>query len=161
MWFTSSMPRSAAEPRSLSADVVVAAPPQAVWAVVSDVRRTGEWSPECARVVPLGRPRRGVFLLGFNRRAKVRWTTVSRVGRYEPEREISWTVLTNRSEWTYRLEPQAEGTRLTETRRTPRGEGAFAVWFTERLLGGQAAHDDELEAGMKAGLERIKHLAES
>src|SRR5206468_11396041 len=97
------------------------APPRRVWALVSDVRRTGEWSPECVRVLPVGTPRRGTFLLGVNRRARVRWATVSRVRRYEPEREIGWTVLTNRSEWTYRLEPRDGGTDVTETRRTPRG----------------------------------------
>ena len=71
------------------------------------------------------------------------------------------TVLTNRAEWTYRLEPRKEGTRLTETRRTPRGESVFAVWFTKRLLGGQTLHDDELEAGMQKGLQHIKQLVEA
>ncbi len=149
------------EPRPLTASLNIAAPLQAVWALVSDVRRTGEWSPECVRVVPVGGPRRGRLLLGVNRRAKVRWATVSRIHVYEPEREIGWTVLTNRSEWTYRLEPHDMGTRLTETRRTPRGEGKFALWFTELLLGGQLPHDDELEAGMRTGLERIRNLAEA
>ena len=155
------MSRSLVEPRPLNASLGLSAPPRDVWALVSDVRRTGEWSPECVRVMPVGGPRCGTFLLGVNRRAKVRWATLSRIHVYEPEHEIGWTVLTNRSEWTYRLEPQGSGTRLTETRRTPRGEGTFGVWFTERLLSGQAAHDDELEAGVRTGLERIKRLAEA
>lgn len=155
------MAKNSVDPRPLTASIHIAAPPRDVWAVVSNVRRTGEWSPECARVVPVGGPRRGSFLIGFNRRAKVRWATVSRIRRYEPELEIGWTVLTNRSEWSYRLEPQSDGTQLTQTRRTPRGEGRFALWFTKRLLGGQASHDDELEAGMSTGLQRIKELAEA
>lgn len=155
------MTESSAGPRPLTASLDIAAPPRTVWALVSDVRRTGEWSPECVRVLPVGGPRHGSFLLGVNRRATVRWATVSRIHAYESQREIGWTVLTNRSQWTYRLEPHDDGTRLTETRRTPRGEGRFAVWFTERLLGGQAPHDDELEAGMRTSLERIKQLAEA
>jgi hypothetical protein len=141
--------------------VLISATPRAVWALVSDVRRTGEWSPECVRVVPIGGSRRGSFLLGINRRAKVRWATVSRLNVYDPEHEIGWTVLTNRAEWRYLLEPSDTGTQLTETRRTPRGEGVFAVWFTKRLLGGQVPHDDELEAGMQTGLRRIKQLVEA
>lgn len=155
------MSKTSVEPRLLTASLDIAAPPKVVWALVSDVRRTGEWSPECVRFVPVGGPRRGSFLIGINRRAKVRWATISRIHVYQLEREIGWTVLTNRSEWTYCLEPRGEGTHLTESRRTPRGEGTFAVWFTERLLGGQSPHDDELEAGMRTGLDRIKQLSEA
>jgi hypothetical protein len=99
-------------------------------------------------------------LLGFNRRNRVRWMTVSRIVSFEPERELAWRVVTNGAVWTYRLEPTAEGTRIVETRETPHGMSGFARAFTEMLLGGQRVHDDELEAGMNSGLERIKHLAD-
>jgi len=69
-------------------------------------------------------------------------------------------VLTNRSEWRYQLRPNGTGTSITHTRRTPRGEGRFAVWFTRAFLGGQALHDAELEQGMNRGLHRIKAIAE-
>jgi hypothetical protein len=52
----------------LDASIEIAAPVADVWRTVSDVRRTGEWSPECRRVVPLGRVRNGTWLIGFNRR---------------------------------------------------------------------------------------------
>lgn len=146
--------------RTLQVSVEVAAPPQRVWSVVSDVRRTGEWSPECHRVIPLGGVTQGGWLLGFNRRGAVRWATVSRVVRHAPPREISWRVLTNRSIWSYRVEPTGAGTTLVHTRVTPRGISAFARGFTRLLLGGQRAHDEELETGMEAGLQQIKHLAE-
>ncbi len=155
------MPKSSVQPRPLTASLDIAAAPRDVWALLADVRRTGEWSPECVRVLPIGRVRRGSLLLGVNRRARVRWVTLSRVHSYEPGVEIGWTVLTNRAVWSYRLEPHEVGTRLIETRRTPRGEGLFAVWFTKRLLGGQASHDDELEAGMRSGLQSIKEFVEA
>lgn len=149
-----------AAPRPLTATLDVAAPPSRVWDVVSDVRRTGEWSPECRCVVPLGRLRAGALLVGVNRRGRVGWVTLSRVTTWAPGREIGWVVLTNRSEWRYRLDPSGTGTTLTQTRRTPRGEGRFALWFTRVLLDGQAAHDAELEQGMADGLRRIAALAE-
>ena len=40
--------------RECEASVIVAAPPEAVWAVVSDVTRVGEWSGECRACVWLG-----------------------------------------------------------------------------------------------------------
>jgi uncharacterized protein YndB with AHSA1/START domain len=159
MWFTCRMP--AASPRPLTAFVDIAAPPAAVWRLVADVRRTGEWSPECTGVTPLGRMRRGCLLLGCNRRGAVRWVTLSRVTEFEPDAAIGWTVLTNRSRWRYELRSTALGTAVVQTRRTPRGEGRFALWFTRAFLDGQAVHDDELEGGMAAGLERIKRLVEA
>jgi uncharacterized protein YndB with AHSA1/START domain len=146
---------------TLYASIDIAAPPASVWAVVSDVRRTPEWSPECRRVVPFGRLRRGTFLLGLNRCGRVRWAAVSRLTVVDAEREIAWVVLTNHSVWTYRLEPIEGGTRVVETRETPRGETAFALWFTRVLLGGQQAHDALLEQGMADGLERIRRIVES
>jgi uncharacterized protein YndB with AHSA1/START domain len=149
-----------AGPRPLTATIDVARSPAEVWDVVSDVRRTGEWSPECRRVVPLGRLRRGALMLGVNRRGRVRWATLSRVTAFVPGREIAWVVLTNRSEWRYELRPSPTGTSITQTRRTPRGEGRFALLFTRVLLGGQAGHDAELERGMQEGLRRIATLVE-
>jgi hypothetical protein len=101
-----------------------------------------------------------VLLLGLNHRERVRWATVSRVTSFAPGREIGWVVLTNRAEWRYELRPSATGTSITQTRRTPRGEGRFALWFTRVLLGGQASHDAELERGMADGLRRIQAIVE-
>jgi Polyketide cyclase / dehydrase and lipid transport len=146
--------------RPLHASVEVSAAPGEVWRVAADLRRTREWSPECSRVIPLGRVHQGGWLLGLNRRGWVRWATLSQIVRYEQDREIAWKVLTNRSVWTYRLEPTDAGTKITETRETPDGIGRFARAFTEVLLGGQQLHDDELEAGMTCGLEKIRAVAE-
>lgn len=147
--------------RPLRASIEIAASPSDVWGVVSDVRRTGEWSPECSRVVTVGGVRAGTWLLGVNRRGGVRWLTVSRIVGFDPASKIAWKVLTSGSLWTYRLEPTGNSTRLIETRETPKGVSGVARWFTRRFLGGQRSHDDELEAGMASGLERIKSIVES
>jgi uncharacterized protein YndB with AHSA1/START domain len=146
--------------RPLRASMEMAAAPEGVWQVISDLRRTGEWSPECSRVVALGKVRQGAWLLGLNHRRKVRWATLSHVVSLVPEREISWKVVTNGSIWSYRLEPIDTGTRVIETRETPNGVGGAARAFTRTLLGGQRAHDDELEAGMYQGLGLIKAIVE-
>jgi hypothetical protein len=148
------------DPRPLVATIDIDATPEQVWRVISDVRRTSEWSPECRRVVARSPLRVGRFLLGLNRRKAIVWATVSRITEFEADRAISWVVLTNRSVWTYRVEPTDTGSRLTETRETPRGEGRFALWFTRAFLGGQGAHDDELEGGMQAGLDVIRQAVE-
>jgi uncharacterized protein YndB with AHSA1/START domain len=150
--------RSSARP--LQAQIDIAAPPPSVWRVVSDLRRTPQWSPQCRQVLPLGAVRAGCWLVGFNRRGAVRWVTLARVVQYLPEQEISWRVNTNRSIWTYRIEATDDGSRLVETRQTPHGINPFARWFTARFLNGQASLDNELEAGMARGLQQIKTVAE-
>ena len=58
------------------------------------------------------------------------------------------------------LPPRAHSDR-NQSRRDqgdPAGVGNFARLFTRVLLGGQVPHDDELEAGMRRGLERIRDL---
>lgn len=154
-------PAAADAARPLTAAAEIAAPPQAVWQVISDVRRTGQWSPECRRVVPLGTVRAGCWLLGINHRRPVWWVTLSRVASFVPQQEIAWRVITNGAIWTYRLSATPNGTRVAETRDTPAGVSRFASWFTRVFLGGQRDHDDELEAGMARGLQRIKAIAES
>lgn len=146
--------------RALDAEIDIQASAADVWRVVSDVRRTGEWSPECFRVMPVGAVRRGAWLIGLNRRDRTRWPTLSRIVDYDPGRRIAWVTVTNGAEWAYRLEPTATGTRLVETRRTPQGVRAFARWFTQTFLDGQDRHDEELQAGMISGLARIKSLVE-
>ena len=146
--------------RPLNASVEIAAPLASVWAIVSDVRRTREWSPECRRVVPFGTVEVGRLFLGVNRRGLVTWATLSRITTYQVEREIGWLVLTNRAEWSYLLQAAGDGTRVTQTRRTPRGVASVATSFAKHLLGGVSGHDDELEAGMHAGLRRIKEIAD-
>lgn len=150
-----------ADARTLSATITIAAAPEATWRVVCDVRRTPEWSPECRRVIPLGSIRRGAWLLGINRRERVRWPALSRITSFDRGREIAWKVVTNGSIWTYYIAADKGGTTLSETRTTPSGVSAFARWFTRVFLGGQHDHDDELQAGMTAGLIRIKQLVEA
>src|SRR3954447_18140214 len=85
--------------RPLTATIDIAASADSVWAVVSDPRRTGEWSSECARVVPVGSPGVGRLLLGINHRRAVWWMTMSCVTAYQVDREVAWVVLSNRAQW--------------------------------------------------------------
>lgn len=146
--------------RPLSASVEIAAPPQAVWRVVADVRRTGEWSPECRKVLAPARLRAGSRFVGLNKRGFVAWPTTARVVRCEPPRVLAYRIVENGATWTYALEPAGEGTRLTESRVAADGITTFAAVFTRVLLGGEV-HTDELEDGIRRSLERIKAIVES
>lgn len=154
---------SPTERTPLEASVHIDALPDEVWRVVSDVRRTGKWSPECRKVMVWGRGpvRRGTRITGINRRRLMVWPTTSRVHLYDEGRAIGWTVFENRARWSYELEREGEGTRLTERRETPNGMTRFATVFADALLGGADGHSDELLEGMQTSLERIKALVEA
>jgi uncharacterized protein YndB with AHSA1/START domain len=145
----------------LEADIEIEAPPERVWTVVSDLARMGKWSPECRKVIVLGTPREGTHLVGFNRRRWVLWPTNSRIVRYEPGRAIAWKVFSNRSTWTYELEPIEGGTRLIERRdMPPQGVAPVMGLLAKVFLGGVESHDAELHEGMHATLDRIKSEVE-
>ena len=150
------------DPSRLEASVDIAAPPAAVWSVVSDLRRMGERSPECLVMRVFGAPRVGAYAVGLNRRRWVMWTTISRIVRYESEKAIGWRVLENGAVWTYELRPAPLGTRLIERRELPPGGmNRFAALFARVLLGGAEGHDAELLEGMRRTLLRIKATVEA
>lgn len=147
--------------RTLEAEVAIHAEPGQVWAVVSDVRRTGEWSPECRRVIARGPVREGSTFVGVNQRGPVVWPTRCRVTVLDPERQISFRVMESGATWTYTLERIPEGTRLTERRDHSGVDTRLGRFFSNRLLGGAVEHTDELADGMRYSLRRIKDIVES
>jgi uncharacterized protein YndB with AHSA1/START domain len=148
------------QPLPITASVDVAAPLEAVWAAVSDVARMSQWSPECRRIVVLGSPRSGLGtrFLGLNRRGFAVWPTISKVVRFEPGRAVAWKVRESAATWTYELEPTEAGTRLTVRRDLD--DFSSLTRLAAPLIGGAAGHDQELDAGVRATLERIKASVE-
>ncbi|MFF7249225.1 SRPBCC family protein [Embleya sp. NPDC008237] len=92
--------------------LTVPLPPEAVYAVVADVRRMKEWSPEVFAIRPRGRS-----FVGFNRRGPWVWFTTCRIVTADPGREFAFDVTSFGlpiARWGYRLTPAEEGTVVTE-----------------------------------------------
>ncbi|MEU6213294.1 SRPBCC family protein [Streptomyces sp. NPDC047023] len=82
-----------ARTRELRESVVIAAPPEDVYAAISDVKRMPEWSPECVKVMLLrGRKTPLPTFIGFNRNGARRWFTVCRVTVAEAPAEFAFQV---------------------------------------------------------------------
>ena len=148
------------QPLPISAFVEVAASPESVWEVISDVRRMSEWSPECRKIVVIGSPKQGVgtTFLGVNRRGWAVWPTTSKVVRYEPGRALAWKTRESGATWSYELTPTDSGTSITGRRELP----SFTVGtkVMAPLIGGAEGHDEELADGIRTTLERIKVAVE-
>jgi uncharacterized protein YndB with AHSA1/START domain len=142
----------------------MAAPPDRVWDLVSDVTRIGEFSPETFEAEWLDGatgPRPGARFRGHvrrNGRGPVYWTTCT-VTAAEPEREFAFSVAglggATANTWGYSLEPTADGTDVTESFELPATLVNRIYW----LLGGPARLRTNLD-GMRTTLERIKAVVE-
>ncbi len=146
----------------ITASIDIAAPPAAVWAVVSDLKRMGEWSPQCRRmIIRGGEIAQGTRTININRQGWKFWPTRSYVKVFEPERELALKVAENGTVWTYRLEALDGGrTRLTESRTAPNGVSNLSNLLTKHVLGGTDAFETELEQGIAHTLQRIKSEVE-
>jgi uncharacterized protein YndB with AHSA1/START domain len=144
----------------LQASIDIDAPPSKVWELISDLRRMPQWSPQCRWMRPFGPLRIGTRTLNFNRRNRLFWATTSTVVEVIPDQKLSFRVDTNRTIWSYELEPQGEGTRLTESRHAENGVSAFSSMSVNTLLGGNTSFERELVEGMNTSLANIKAAAE-
>ena len=143
----------------LHAEIEVDATPAQTWALVSDVRRMPEWSPQVRRTfVPGGAVRLGSRMINLNHRGWMHWPTQAKVVRFEPHREVAFRVVENRTVWSFTLEPLDGGTRtrIVHKRESPEGVSPLSLGLTKVAFGGVPAFTDELRAGMQRTLERMR-----
>ena len=144
----------------LQAQIDIDAPVAKVWALVSDLSRMPQWSPQCRVMKALGPVRQGTRTINFNRRNRMYWPTTSVVTEVIPEKKLAFRVNQNNTVWSYELEPTDTGTRLVETRHAENGTTAFSNMSINALMGGVPSFERELVDGMSATLSRIKAAAE-
>ena len=108
-------------PQQSSASIEVAAPPDAVWNLVADVTRMGEWSPECVRAHWEGDstgPEVGAHFHGYNRAGSFEWDAPCIVTDCEPGKVFAFAVPRDGetlNRWRFEFAPNGSGTTLTES----------------------------------------------
>jgi len=146
---------------TLQDSVDIAAPPERVWSLVTDLPRMASWSPQVVRTFVRGPMERGTRAVNLNRRGLLFWPTRTKVVAFEPHREFAFRVKDNGTIWAFVLEPTAAGTRLVQERRAPDGIKPVSTRLQDLVLGGIGTFTDELRVGMRQTLERIKADAEA
>src|SRR5215208_701265 len=117
-------------------------------ALVSDLKRMPEWSPQCRMMKPLGRVRQGTRTINLNRRNRLFWPTTCTVMEVIPEKKVAFRVDINHTIWSYELEPTDTGTRLVESRHAENGVTAFSNMSVNALMGGVPSFERVLVEGM-------------
>lgn len=140
----------------------MAASPEVVYALVSDLPRMGEWSDENTGGRWIGGacgPALGARFKGTNRSARLRWSTVATVTAADPGRRFSFRVRSlglKVADWSYEIEPDGDGCLVTESWVDLRDP----LW--RRITGAMTGVSDRrrfAEASMAATLEAIARAA--
>ena len=150
------------------ADVLIDAPVERVWELVTDINLPARFSNEFrgATWIDAG-PALGARFAGRNwHKAMGEWETLSIVNRFEPMRTFGWCVTDldePSSTWSFELEPEAEGVRLRQRARmgpAPSGLNIAISAMPEKEERIVARRLEEFESNMRATLEGIKNIAE-
>jgi mannose-6-phosphate isomerase-like protein (cupin superfamily) len=150
------------EALSGSATIVVAAPPEKAYALVSDVTRLPELSPECDRCHWQEGPTAevGASFVGHNRAHGQEWSTLCEVIAADAPKRFAFETGTPErrfTRWCYEFAPDgAFGTRVSES---------FEILELPPHLAGasvdeQEARIGELEDGVRQTLVRLKQVLE-
>jgi len=138
------------------ASIEIAASPETVYGLVSDLPRMGEWSSENVGGEWLrgGTGKVGDWFLGHNQSGEREWSRECEVAQADPGRDFTFVVggvAANCTTWSYELEEIDAGrTRLTErwwfVNMTPALEAATAEQLTGRIEWTQGAIEETLAA---------------
>ena len=155
----------------LSESIQIRATAQAVYDMVSDLARMGEWSPENQGARWLGsradrphRPALGDRFVGRNRHGRLRWSTVGRITVADPGREFGFEVTFGPvpvADWHYLFAdrsgqdgPSCMGTESWTARRPATIRRVLDAAFGARRI-------DLNRASIRATLANLKRAAES
>jgi len=146
-------------------EVLINTDTKTVYKLISDVTRTGEWSPECRRCQWLDNDQRaavGARFRGWNRSGLVRWSRLVEVVSADPSREFTFRTLTDRfnkdsTTWRYTLECEDGQTRLRHSYEIHALPKFPVSWIMPLLL----RHHADMRPQMAETVERIKTVAEA
>ena len=166
----------------LSSDIHVEASPDEIYAVVSDLPRSGEWSPECqggewitgepaaVGAVFRGENLRSADVVAWAPLVRGTWYTDAKVVAAEPGRAFRWMMLSHagsdqESVWGFRIEPAEGGAVLTHHFRMGKATAGIHKIVADLDEVERAKFVEEwtekLVQDLDATLQRIKKVIES
>ena len=139
----------------------IAASPETVYGLVSDITRMGEWSPEAVGGTwnEGSTGAAGDWFTGDNRSGEREWSRECQVAAATPGEDFTFVVGgidANCTWWSYEMQPTDQGTQLTErwwmVNKTPAMAAAPQDMYDARVAGTEASMQQTLEA-LKAAAE--------
>ena len=158
--------------------VEIAAPPEVVYALVADITKMGQWSPEnrgatVLNPAPDGTAFVGMTFEGRNKRGRAAWITRCTVTAADPGRRFAFRVhaigvkkprvRAANASWEYRFEPTAAGaTRVTESWTDDRTSwpGPLVAVFDRVVTSGKTFPEFQ-RINIRETLDALKQAAEN
>jgi uncharacterized protein YndB with AHSA1/START domain len=141
----------------------IAAPPECVYAAISDITRMGEWSEECHTCEwheGYDGPVVGATFDGHNRNGTHEWTTQGKVIQADGGRAFAFECSMmdfHYSTWGYRIDPTESGSRVTEWSEDLRPE---SVMEFSTQTSGVDDREEQNRRNMGITLERLAQSVE-
>jgi hypothetical protein len=148
---------------TFSDSIFITATPEDVYAVVSDVTRTGEWSPICQECWwdEGDGPRVGAQFTGRNVTPDRTWEARCEVISAVEGAEFGWSVNGGKVKWLYSMRDVEGGTELTESWEfTPAGQAFFVEKYGDDAPTEIAARTEAAHVGIPATLAAMKRIIE-
>jgi uncharacterized protein YndB with AHSA1/START domain len=149
-----------------SVTIHIDAPPEAVYALVADVTRTPEFSPEVSKCTWLDGatgPAVGARFKAVNQMPRrPAFSNKPVVTVVEPGRAFAFArtePFGGTVEWSYRFEPEGTGTKVTESYEVTKPVSRIG-WFIIGGLFGRKDRRADLRSGMQRTLERMRAAVE-
>jgi uncharacterized protein YndB with AHSA1/START domain len=152
------------DPATVQVEEAIAASPETLYAMVSDVTSMGSWSPEttaCRWIGGATGPVPGARFKGTNRNGWRRWRTTCTVVSAEPGRRFAFDVGFGPlpvARWAYDFLPDGAGCRVVETWTDRRHGWMIKVSPVAMGVSDRAGHNRE---SMTTTLSRLRAAAES
>ena len=141
----------------------IAAPPEKVWALISDITRMGEWSPEARGgewVKGATAPAVDARFKGRNARGKRSWSTDCRVTECQPGSRFAFSVHAGPlavADWAYVITATGTGCHVVESWTDTRGA---TIKFLGRIISGVSDRPSHNRNGMEQTLAGLAAAAE-
>lgn len=152
-------------PLSHRESIEVTAPAEELYDLVSDVTRTGDWSPICTACWwddPEQAGQVGAWFTGHNELPGHTWETRSQVVAARRGSEFAWVVGDGFVRWGFEMAAVEGGTELTETWAfLPSGLTMFHERHGARAEAEIAARTEQAHTGIPQTLAAIKRIAEA
>ena len=158
-----------ADAPNAAVEVEIAAPPEVVWRLVSDINTPAEFSPELQGAEWVDdEPGLGAMFHGHNKHDAVgEWTTTSTITAYEEGSTFEWTVgdLENKTaRWRFDLVPSPAGSSLRFSAEMGPGPSGLSIAIErmpdreEDIVAGRLR---EWTANMQRTVDGVKAIAEA
>ncbi len=154
------------EKTRVSASTEIAAPCGQVYAMVTDLPRMGEWSPDNKGGKWLGGASAaapGAKFKGSNQHGKKKWSGVVRINDATAPSRFDFTTIAGPfqfGDWTYEIEPTATGCKVTESW-TDKRNAVFSLPVLGKMITGVGDRATHNLAAIETTLANLKKSAEA